>query len=160
MIDPLMYVTYKYCNIRRNCQSILVSERKFNLKMVNSLWVYVLLTLLYLQGNEGASLSTQNRLVGGVTGLGFSTDRYSMASVRFSNVQGQFHLCGGFIINKRWVGTAAQCLEGQTTQNTVVAVGTTSIVLGTVYGLSQIEMHQNFNVITIPKNRYSPEQGD
>lgn len=112
-------------------------------------FVLCLSIILFYPSSYAGSLSNQtveDRILGGITLSSRTYQLMSLASVRFSNIQGQFHLCGGFIINKYWLGSAAQCLAGQTIQNTVVAVGSASIAGGTIYNLNRIEMHQNYNV--------------
>lgn len=116
------------------------------IKMVH-LYVLCFSIFLFCPSTYGGSSSTsiEGRIMNGISPGVAIVARRSVASVRFSNLQGQFHICGGFILNKHWVGSAAQCLTGQTTQNTVVAVGTLTIVGGTSYNLNQIEMHKNYN---------------
>lgn len=86
--------------------------------------------------------SLEERILGGAT----APSRSSIASVRVSNLQGTFHICGGFVINRRWAGTAAQCLTGYLVPNIVIAVGTTTIVGGIIYTLSEIQIHFQYNV--------------
>lgn len=105
--------------------------------------VICLLTILGFCSPSRASIE-QRLLAGGAPGAASNAD--SLASVRFRNNQGTVHVCGGFIINKRWVGTAAQCLTGKTINNTVVAVGRPTVTGGTIYDIIQIEKHQNYNV--------------
>lgn len=100
-------------------------------------------------GYANSSLPSKDQLIAGGTVITTGNERLSVASVRFSNIQGSFHLCGGFVINKRWVGTAAQCLTGQTINNTVVAVGTMAVAAGRIHELDQIEKHHNYNVTTL-----------
>ncbi len=88
--------------------------------------------------------SIEQRLLSGGS-LPISTNADSVASVRLKNSQGTVHICGGFIINKHWVGTAAQCLTGKTINNTVVAVGRPTVTGGPIYDINQIEKH-NYNV--------------
>lgn len=91
--------------------------------------------------------SVQERLLGGGTiSTGLTPVAISVASVRSKSVQGNFHVCGGFIINKHWVGTAAQCLTYRNVSNTAVSVGARHAINGgIVYDLSRIEKH-NYNV--------------
>lgn len=75
-----------------------------------------------------------------------ATNAASVASIRLALVQGNFHIGGGFIINKHWVGTAAQVLTELNVNNTVVAVNRPTVTGGTIYTVNHIEIHQNFNV--------------
>lgn len=90
--------------------------------------------------------SIEQRLLAAGAAGSSALNANSVASVRLRNNQGTVHVCGGFIINKRWVGTAAQCLTGKTINNTVVAVGIPTVTGGLIYGIVHIEKHQNYNV--------------
>lgn len=109
---------------------------------------FFLLTIFACYSTNCADVleSKEERLIGG-TLPGATVNRQTVASIRLQMLQMSFHVCGGFIINKHWVGTAAQCLTNKTIYNTVVAVGSTSITGGTIYNLERIEKHQNYSVI-------------
>lgn len=79
---------------------------------------------------------------------GVSQANAAVASLRTRTVQGNFHLCGGFIINLNWIGTAAQCVHGREdrAQDFVVGVGTNSITTTRNYDVAFIVPHNDFNV--------------
>lgn len=91
--------------------------------------------------------STEGRILGGGN-PGANSNVRTVASIRLRTTQMSYHTCGAFIINKHWVGTAGQCMAEKTENNTVVAVGSTSIVAGTIYDINRIETHVDFNVKT------------
>lgn len=93
-----------------------------------------------------ASERVEGRILGGAAATAATLNRASVASIRFYNLQISVHVCGGFIINRRWVGTAAQCMEGKTTSTCVVAVGSLTLTGGILYPLDRIEKHENYNV--------------
>ncbi|XP_037033478.1 chymotrypsin-2-like [Bradysia coprophila] len=93
------------------------------------------------------SKSTEQRLLGAANAP-TNTNSNSVASVRYLTSQLSQHVCGGFIINKHWIGTAAQCLTGKTVNNTVVAVGRPTISGGTIHSVDRIVMHENYDSVT------------
>lgn len=55
------------------------------------------------------------------------------------------HLCGGFIINARWIGSSAYCTAERTPQNTVVVAGSTQLNAGgTTYTLDEVINHEGY----------------
>lgn len=141
--------------MKRNLSSKVQSAEKSLLEMFNQNVV----TLCLLTISSFSSLScaiftsgkAEERLLGSVVAAtnGAEARRHliSVASIRSKYTHGNFHVCGGFIINKHWVGTAAQCMIDKTINNTAVAVGSTNIAGGTIYDLNRIEIH-NYNVNT------------
>ncbi len=113
---------------------------------------FCLLTIVSYCSLSSAIFSSErgeSRILGGVAATAATLNRASVASVRLYTSQGHFHVCGGFIINRRWVGTAAQCMTDKTTNNAAVSVGSLAIGGGTIYNLDRIEKHENFNVILL-----------
>lgn len=73
----------------------------------------------------------------------------AVASVRTAMLQGNFHICGAFILNNNWVGTAAQCIFDRTIANTIIGVGTNLITPTVTHGLAEIAIHADWSVSEI-----------
>lgn len=65
-----------------------------------------------------------------------------MASIR----SGGNHVCGGALVSNRWVVSAAHCTRSLAAGNTQIAVGSVSRTAGTVYGVSRIANHFDFDI--------------
>lgn len=83
----------------------------------------------------------RGRIMGGAIGR-----HDAVASIRSSMLQGNMHICGAFIINNQWIGTAAQCVYGRTAANTIVGVGTNLITPTVTHALQEIFINNDFDV--------------
>ena len=106
---------------------------------VKILVTFALLYSVYSMVLEGPQRS--GRVLGGT-----AKGNASVASIQALTFHGNYHICGAFIINKRWIGTAAQCVVGQTNKTIGVSVGVSSITSIRALRLSRIEIHPSFNV--------------
>lgn len=98
--------------------------------------------LIVLFALVAAALATpQGRIVGGNRAAEGQFPH--QASVRdYEN----HHLCGGWIYSAKWVVSAAHCNYGRSISNTMVVVGTNSLVEGGYeYEITRIYIHPQFN---------------
>ncbi|KAJ6634127.1 Chymotrypsin-2 [Pseudolycoriella hygida] len=87
----------------------------------------------------------EGRIVGGSTA---SAGQFPHQASLQSNANA--HFCGAFIINTRWVGSAAHCTIGRTAANTRVRVGSNSRTTGgTLFQASAIRNHGSYNSNTL-----------
>lgn len=80
----------------------------------------------------------EGKIWGGVAGT-----HGGVASIQMILPQGNVHICGSFIVNKRWLSTAAQCVYDKTVNNIAVVPTITSTA---TISLAQIVVHEEFNV--------------
>ncbi|XP_059622535.1 trypsin-3-like [Phlebotomus argentipes] len=94
-----------------------------------------------LKRGEGITEDVGNRIVGGNTAA-IGQFPYQ-ASVRTT---ANWHFCGGFIANSRWVISAAHCTINSTPGNTIVVLGAHSRTTGgNSFSLSTVINHPNFD---------------
>ncbi|KAJ6639830.1 Protein shifted, partial [Pseudolycoriella hygida] len=92
----------------------------------------------------------KSRILGGVAiTTATAPDAASVVSIRFVAAQANYHIGGGFIINTRWIGTAAQCIIDLEANSTVVAVGRPPIGGGTIYLVDKLVPHPNYTALTL-----------
>lgn len=112
--------------------------------LVRVIFLFGLLATAYsliAMEDDASAPSRDNRIMGGAI-----IRHNAMASVRTAMLQGNFHICGGFVINNFFVGTAAQCVFDRTASNTIVGVGTNLITATITYSLGNIFTNPLFNV--------------
>lgn len=92
---------------------------------------------------EVDSIERSSRIIGGAF-----VANTAVASLRTRSLQGNSHLCGAFIINQNWIGTAAQCVNDREDrpQDFLVGVGTNSITTTRNYEVGLIIKHEGFDV--------------
>lgn len=55
------------------------------------------------------------------------------------------HLCGGFIINERWIGSSAYCTIDRSPQDTLIVAGSTQLSSGGItYTVTEIINHESY----------------
>lgn len=87
----------------------------------------------------------QGRIVGGQTAIPGQFPY--QASVRGMDNR---HFCGGYVINSRWVGSAAHCTITHNGANTIVVLGAQNRVVGGItHSVSRIVNHPNYVAITL-----------
>lgn len=87
----------------------------------------------------------EGRIVGGSTA---GANQFPHQASLQSNANA--HFCGGFIINNRWIGSAAHCTIGRTAANTRVRVGTNNRTTGgTLFQASAVRNHGSYNANTL-----------
>jgi trypsin len=102
----------------------------------------------------GASLTPQSPLLdpeweGFIVGGSTASAGQFPHQVSLRNA-GNSHFCGGFVINNRWVGSAAHCTIGRTAANTVSVVGTNHRTSGGIaHSTSRIVNHPSYNANTL-----------
>ena len=95
--------------------------------------------------NEIPFVGWEGRIVGGSTA---AANQFPHQASLQSNANA--HFCGGFIINNRWVGSAAHCTVGRTAANTRVRVGSNNRTTGgQLFQASAVRNHGSYNSNTL-----------
>ncbi|CRK98074.1 CLUMA_CG011443, isoform A [Clunio marinus] len=116
-------------------------QLKVSENMFKSLAIFITFVALCYGATIREQNTRQGRIVGGSTA--FPGQFRHQVSIR--DVPTRNHLCGGFIINSRWIGSSADCTIDREIQTTRVVVGSTSLSSGgTDYGISQIINHEAY----------------
>lgn len=95
--------------------------------------------------NEEPFVEWQGRIVGGTPA---AANQFPYQASLQSNANA--HFCGAFIINNRWVGSAAHCTNNRTPDNTRVRVGSIDRSTGgTLFQAVAIRNHPDFNQLDL-----------
>lgn len=104
-----------------------------------------IITLFCLIGFINFGEARTGRIVGGIT----AQPGQFPYQVSFRNSFNK-HICGGSIVNKKWILTAASSIDESLPQNIQIVVGSNLLSNGGVHhNLKQIKLHPNFNNKTL-----------
>jgi len=101
-------------------------------------------------GNQPLPPPTSRKVVGGIEARPWEFPWQTSLRRRATNS----HFCGGFIINNRWIMSAAHCASGETPAILVIVIGdhTRNDLSNTVrqtHDVDRIHMHEQYNARTL-----------